>query len=170
MFTISFCFRIEIHCCTGFVLLLLLLTYDNLNLLGKSKKFKLWRAQVTGTLKKVTWKKKMRKWDGEEKQVSCTLHFMGTTLCFNLTVKRHRIQGCLKYIQCSDWSMLFFSLSGSKSWFQLTRVKLCRNNLKGNKNYFELAGGLSYQGLELLRVKLQWMYEGNPVEIIFGLS
>ena len=46
MFTISFCFRIEIHCCTGFLLLLLPLTYDNLNLLGKSKKFELWKAQV----------------------------------------------------------------------------------------------------------------------------
>ena len=94
MFTISFCFRTEMHCCTVFVLLLLPLTYDNLNLLGKSKKFELWRAQVIGTLKKVTWKKKMSKWDGEEMQVSCTLHFMGTTLCLNLTDKRHRIQGC----------------------------------------------------------------------------
>ena len=57
MFTISFCFRVEIHCCTGFLLLLLPLTYDNLNLLGKSKKFELWRAQVIATLKKVTLKK-----------------------------------------------------------------------------------------------------------------
>ena len=144
MFTISFCFRIEIHCCTGFLLLLLPLTYDNLNLLGKSKKFELWKAQVIGTLKKVTWKKKISKWDGEEMQVSCTLHFMG--------------------------SSLFFSLSRGKSWFQLTRVKLRRNNLKGNKNYFGLAGGSSYRGLELLRVKLQWMYEGIQGEIVFGSS
>jgi len=27
--------------------------------------------------------------------------------------------------------------------------------LRGNKNHFELAGGLSYQGFELPRVKLQ---------------
>ena len=34
-------------------------------------------------------------------------------------------------------------------------VKLYRNDLKGNKNYFELAGGSSYRGFELPRVKLQ---------------
>ena len=32
------------------------------------------------------------------------------------------------------------------------RVNLYRNDLKGNKNYFELAGGLSYRGFELPRV------------------
>ena len=42
--------------------------------------------------------------------------------------------------------------------------------MKGDKNYFELAGGSSYRGFELPRVKLQWMYEGNPQEIDFGLS
>ena len=42
-----------------------------------------------------------------------------------------------------------------KTWFELSRVKLYRNELKGNKNYFELAGGASYQGFELRRVKLQ---------------
>ena len=29
------------------------------------------------------------------------------------------------------------------------------NDLKGNGNYFELAGGSSYRGFELPRVKLQ---------------
>ena len=33
------------------------------------------------------------------------------------------------------------------------RVKLYRNELKGNKNNFEFAGGSSYQGFELPRVK-----------------
>ena len=42
-----------------------------------------------------------------------------------------------------------------KTWFKLLRVKLYRNDLKGNKNYFELAGGSSYLGFKLLRVKLQ---------------
>ena len=42
-----------------------------------------------------------------------------------------------------------------KTWFELLRVKLYRNNLKGNKNYFELAGVSSYRGFELLRVRLQ---------------
>ena len=42
-----------------------------------------------------------------------------------------------------------------KAWFELPRVILIyRNILKGNKNYFKLAGGLSYREFELLRVKL----------------
>ena len=32
------------------------------------------------------------------------------------------------------------------TWFKLLRVKLYRKELKGNKNYFELTGGLSYRG------------------------
>ena len=39
------------------------------------------------------------------------------------------------------------------TWFELSRVKLCRNDLEGNKNNFELAGGSSYRGFELPRVK-----------------
>jgi len=35
------------------------------------------------------------------------------------------------------------------------RVKLYINDLRGNKNYFELVGGSSYRGFELPRVKLQ---------------
>ena len=46
-----------------------------------------------------------------------------------------------------------------KAWFELSRVKLYWNDLKGNKNYFELRVGLSYRGFELLRVKLQCMKE-----------
>ena len=49
-----------------------------------------------------------------------------------------------------------FSLSfARKTWFELSRVKLCRNDVKGNKtDYFELAVGSSYGGFELPRVKL----------------
>ena len=36
-----------------------------------------------------------------------------------------------------------------KTWFKLSRVKLSGNDLRGNKNSFKLAGGSSYQGLEL---------------------
>ena len=52
----------------------------------------------------------------------------------------------------------------------LLRVNSYRNDLRGNKNCFELVGGLSYQGFVLPRVKLQLMYEGNPGEINFGSS
>ena len=36
----------------------------------------------------------------------------------------------------------FFSrlVTRCKTWFELSRVKLYRNDLKGNKNYFELVG------------------------------
>ena len=52
------------------------------------------------------------------------------------------------------------------TWFELSRVKLYRNNQKGNKNCFELAGGSSYRGFELQRIK----FRENPREINFGLS
>ena len=56
----------------------------------------------------------------------------------------------------SDFSTRFFpDLSRAYKMFELSRVKLYRNELKGNKNYFELAGGSSYRGFELPRVKLQ---------------
>ena len=32
------------------------------------------------------------------------------------------------------------------TWSELSRVKLYRNYLKGNKNFFELAGDSSYRG------------------------
>ena len=40
------------------------------------------------------------------------------------------------------------------TWLESSRVKLCRNDLKG-KNYFESAGGSNYREFELPRVKLQ---------------
>ena len=48
-------------------------------------------------------------------------------------------------------------------------------DLRGNENWLELAGvqvikSSSYRGFELPRVKLQWIYEGNPGKIDFGLS
>ena len=49
-----------------------------------------------------------------------------------------------------DWFFFCFFFSptfqGLKSWFQLSRVKLYRNDQRGNKNYFESAGGSSYRG------------------------
>ena len=43
------------------------------------------------------------------------------------------------------------------TWFELSRVNLYRNEVKGNKNYFELVQGSSYRWFELPRVKLQEM-------------
>ena len=41
-----------------------------------------------------------------------------------------------------------------KTWSELSRVKLYRNYLKGNKDYFELAEGLSYLGFDLTKGKI----------------
>ena len=59
-------------------------------------------------------------------------------------------------IQCfgSQWTV-FPDFQGLKTWFELLRVKLYRNDLRENKNYFELVGGSSYRGFELPRVKLR---------------
>ena len=56
----------------------------------------------------------------------------------------------------SDASMLFyFPTCLTKTWFELSRVKVYRNDLRESKNDFELAGGSSDQTFELPRVKLQ---------------
>ena len=44
----------------------------------------------------------------------------------------------------------FLNFHALKTWFELLRVKLYGNDLKGNKNYFWLAGGS--EGFELPRV------------------
>ena len=49
----------------------------------------------------------------------------------------------------------FPTFQGLKTWFELSRVKLYGNDLRGIKKYFELAGDSSYRGFELPRVKLQ---------------
>ena len=72
-------------------------------------------------------------------------------------VKTKNIIGCFEIksmFQTSEHGF-FPTCHALKTWFELSRVKLYRNELKGNKNYFELAGGSSYQGFDLRRVKLQ---------------
>ena len=53
-----------------------------------------------------------------------------------------------------------------KTWFEYWRVELCRNDLKGNKNYFELAGGLSYREFESLRVKYSKCMKEIPGKLL----
>ena len=48
-----------------------------------------------------------------------------------------------------DCGTLLFYFSHVKTWFELLRVKLYRKDMKGNKDYFKLAEGLSYQGFKL---------------------
>ena len=42
--------------------------------------------------------------------------------------------------------LLFSPCHALKTWFELSRVEFYRIDLKGNKNYFKLAGGSSYRG------------------------
>ena len=94
---------------------------------------------------------------------------------------RQRIHGKINSMFRTPEHRLIFSTSHAlENQCEFSRVKLYRNDLKGNKNYFELAGGLSYRwylslicvlsSCELPRVKLQQMYEGNPEKIDFGSS
>ena len=67
--------------------------------------------------------------------------------------------------------LYFPTCHGLKTWLELSRVKLCRDDHKENKNYFELAGGSSYRGFELPRVILQLKYESrNREEMDYGSS
>ena len=64
-----------------------------------------------------------------------------------------------------QYTSVCFDLSqiDRQNWFKFWRVKLdiIENDLKGNKNCFELAGGQSYWGFEL-PIVFFYMYEGNP--------
>ena len=64
------------------------------------------------------------------------------------------IERTLNVSDCITLSTLFSTFQALKTWFELLRVNLHRSELRGNKNYFELAGGSSYRGFELPRIKL----------------
>ena len=51
------------------------------------------------------------------------------------------------------FNFFFSTCQALETWFELSRVKLFRNDLKGNNIYFELAGG-SGSGKSLLRQPL----------------
>ena len=87
----------------------------------------------------------------------------------------HGVTLKLTLIQCfgaqyTVWLYFLMTCNALKIWFELSRVKLYRKDLKGNINYSELAGSSSYRGFELPRVKLQLICEGNPGEIDFCSS
>ena len=45
-----------------------------------------------------------------------------------------------------DFFPRLFKVLRAQTWFELSRVKLRRNDLSGNKNYFELVGDSSFRG------------------------
>ena len=65
-------------------------------------------------------------------QVSCTLY--STMLNVVYLYWTH------KKVKMFWTAVQFRIVTCLKTWFELTKVKLHRNDLKGNKNYFELAG------------------------------
>ena len=98
--------------------------------------------------------------DGKERQLLKQKSIQGWTLNLNWSDKKVKTKNLLCFLEIN--SMFRTSVHGFFptchaliTWFELSRVKLYRNELKGNKNYFELAGGSSYRGFELPRVKLQ---------------
>ena len=52
-----------------------------------------------------------------------------------------------------------------KTWFELLRIKLYRNNLRGNKNYVELAGGSSYWGQNYSKWKKENQGKSKLVQV-----
>ena len=62
-------------------------------------------------------------------------HAVTKSPLYNLSMKSSYI--------LSDQYLFFADFSALKTCFEVSRVKLSRNDLRGNKNYFELAGGSS---------------------------
>ena len=46
-----------------------------------------------------------------------------------------------------------------KTWFELSGVKLHRNNLKGNKNYFEVSGRFELLGVHCIATKSAFYFK-----------
>ena len=69
--------------------------------------------------------------------------------------KRLLLQHCSRLFLFWFVCSFFQTFLALKTWFEFSRVKLCKHYLKGNKNNFDLAGSSSSREFELPRVKLQ---------------
>ena len=139
----------------------------------------------------------MRKWDRGGLQVSCTLHFRGSKTYIAILKKKFKKQSLInQYMDKHQYSIGLTKKWGqgiyscfeinSMFWTELTALfrlvtrfkhgssyQGYKNDLKwseGNQKLLRVSGSSSHGGFELPRVKLQWMYEGNPREINFGSS
>ena len=103
-------------------------------------------------------------------QVSCALHFKGSKRYIDILTKKLSTKAwlintmlniviwigqytvVLREIQCFglQFTAFFTTCHALKTWFELSRVKLYRNGLKGNKNYFDRVSGR----FELSRVRV----------------
>ena len=68
---------------------------------------------------------------------------LGWTLNLNCGKKKSIDKELTRLLQ---YTVFFLTCHALITWFELSRVKLYRNDLKGNKHYFESAGGSSYRG------------------------
>ena len=118
-------------------------TPDNSNLLWKSNKVRVIGSskQITGSIKQLS--KKMRR------ECKYHTHLTGMDTEFELQAdKKLKLttknwHGCFEInsvlrTSVQWYTVLFPTSQVLKTWFELSRVKLYRNNLNGNKNYFEL--------------------------------
>ena len=117
--------------------------------------------------------------DGEGMQLSYTLHFKGSKryrLIKQQTLINIQQKNLTKHTRMDTEFELQWQKSKDKHWqgcFEIdsmfrTSVHCFfsnRNELKGNKNYFKLAGGSTYWGLELA-----WGSSYQGFELAWGLS
>ena len=116
---------------------------------GNRKTFELLGVPVIASLKQITGSKEISKWMGGEaiKQQSTKREWKKWQKSKD---KEFTWDGCFEINSMFRTSVrgFFPSCQVLITWFKLLRVKLYWNQLKGNKNYFELAGGSSYRGFE----------------------
>ena len=74
--------------------------------------------------------------------------------------------GNSKFNASTPVDCIFPTFSELTTWLELSRVKLYRNDLRENNNYFELARGSSSRGFELPRVTVWRKSRANQFELV----
>ena len=114
-------------------------TLDNSNLQGKSKK----KVRVIGSSMQITGSKEISKWMGSNGNQGTMYTGMDTE--FELEWQKSKDK---------EFTRLFWNESNVSDFSTRFFLPTC-HALKGNKFYFELAGGSSYWRFKLPRIKLQ---------------
>ena len=137
-------------------LCLVLSTLDNSNLLGKSNK-----VRVIGSSKQITASKQTtgstQISKKKRRDYKYHTHFTGMDTESELEEDKKSNDKELTRLFWNKFSasnfctvahrffFLLLTCHVLKTWFELSRVKSYRNNLKGNKNYFELYSGSQHR-------------------------
>ena len=84
--------------------------------------------------------------DGEGKQLSNEVYRDGRWILLECQNRKEKeltrlFWNKFNVFEFSPDTVFFPTCHGLKTWFEFSRIKLFRNDLKGIKNYFELAGG-----------------------------